>query len=108
MTALRAASLTMTLGLLLTDEKEDEHVLTLADGLEGAFIGVGQQFNTTFAVYDMEKVELIFMGRGMSLEEAREWIEYNVTGAYVGPKTPVFVRRQTLEEALEALGDDRG
>ncbi len=96
----------MISGWPLTEQEDSgEHVL-LADGLEAAFIGLGTQFNTTFAIYDMEKVELIFMGQGMSMEEAREWIEYNVTGAYLGPHTPVFVRRQTLEEALEALGDE--
>ena len=34
----------------------------------------------------------IFMKRdGMSGEEAVEWMDFNVTGAYVGEQTPEFI-----------------
>lgn len=28
--------------------------------------------------------------RGMSIEDAEEYFEFNVAGAYVGPKTPIW------------------
>jgi len=40
----------------------------------------------------VKKVLEILMTRdGMSYEEAREFYEFNIVGAYVGPGTPVFV-----------------
>jgi hypothetical protein len=70
----------------------------LADGLEEAFIGICQQFNTYFAVYDRQKCIEIFMTRdGMSEDEAEEFFEFNVVGAYVGPQTPAFIVANEIE-----------
>ena len=63
-----------------------------ADGLEDALIGTGWQFIQALMVYSVKKVLEILMTRdGMSYEEAREFFEFNIVGAYVGPGTPVFV-----------------
>ena len=63
-----------------------------ADGLEEALIGTGRQFNQELTVYSVEKVlEILVTRDGMSYEEAREFYEFNIVGAYVGPETPVFV-----------------
>ena len=64
----------------------------LADGLEDAFIGVSCGFGPNKAIYDWEKCVKIFTERdGMAYEEAVEWIDINVTGAYVGEQTPEFI-----------------
>ena len=64
----------------------------VADGFEDALIGVGQQFNKAMAVYDRQKcIELLIERDGMSDEEAVEYFEYNVTGAWVGEYTPIFL-----------------
>jgi len=43
-------------------------------------------------VYDAEKIREILMKRdGMSAEEAREFIEFNIEDGYLGPETPVLV-----------------
>jgi hypothetical protein len=43
-------------------------------------------------VYDAEKIRETLMKRdGMSFEDAREYIEFNIEGAYLGPRTPVLV-----------------
>jgi hypothetical protein len=73
------------------EEQGMEGVL-LADGLEDAFIGVSCGFGPNKAIYDWDKCVDIFMTRdGMTYEEAVEWIDYNVTGAYVGEQTPEFI-----------------
>jgi hypothetical protein len=42
-------------------------------------------------VYDGEKIREILMARdGMSSEDAREYIEFNMEGGYLGPNTPVI------------------
>ena len=64
----------------------------VADGFEDALIGVGQQFNKAMAVYDRQKcIEILMERDGMSDEEAVEYFEYNVTGAWVGEYTPIFL-----------------
>lgn len=43
-------------------------------------------------VYDAEIIRNILIERdGMSFEDAREFIEFNIEGAYLGPNTPVLV-----------------
>jgi hypothetical protein len=43
-------------------------------------------------VYDAEKIRDILVTRdGMSHEEAREYIEFNIEGGYLGIETPVLV-----------------
>jgi hypothetical protein len=68
---------------------EDETIL-LADGFESAFIGIARQFNTAFAVYDRDKC-IEILTENMSHEEAEEYFQYNVEGAYVGENTPAFL-----------------
>ena len=80
-----------------------ESLILLADGFEQAFVGIGRQFNTMFSVYDYDKCIEILMSRdGLTEEEAEEHMSFNVTGAYVGEHTPVFLSRCTILEAQEA------
>ena len=69
----------------------------LADGFEEALIGYGTRFSYGVAVYSTSKCLDILMERdGMTYEEAMEYFTFNVTGAYVGENTPVFL--EDLEE----------
>jgi hypothetical protein len=54
-------------------------------------------------IYDEDKCIQILMERdGMTDEEAIEFFEFNVVGAYVGEYTPVYVRLgSTLEDVLD-------
>tara|TARA_R100000988_G_C3942780_1_gene137085 strand:+ start:196 stop:483 length:288 start_codon:yes stop_codon:yes gene_type:complete len=71
-----------------------EEGLLVADGFEKAFIGVGRQFTKPVAIYDRQKCIDILMTRdGMSIDEAEEYFEYNVQGAYVGEDTPIFMEK---------------
>jgi hypothetical protein len=70
--------------------KNPDLEILLADGFDEAFLGIGQQFNKTFAVYDKFKCIQI-LSEDMSLEEAEEYFDFNVIGGYVGENTPVFV-----------------
>ena len=42
-------------------------------------------------VYDAEKIREILMRDGMDAEQAREFIEFNIEGGYLGIDTPVLV-----------------
>jgi hypothetical protein len=71
--------------------KEREESVVFADGLEEAFIGIGYQFNDPIAIYSKSKAIQCFIGEGMDEEQAYEYFDYNVAGAYVGGATPIFL-----------------
>jgi hypothetical protein len=66
-----------------------------ADGFDDAVIGTAcvwrDQTREDVLVYSVEKMIVILEAGGMTEEEAIEYISFNVEGAYVGPKTPVFM-----------------
>jgi len=65
-----------------------------ADGFAEALIGYVEIFNRIIAAYDRSKCIKILMKRdGMSEEEAQEYFEFNVIGAYMGENTPAFLTR---------------
>lgn len=73
-------------------ESRGESVL-LADGFDDAFIGVSQRINEPLlAVYSYDKmVEVLVVRDGMTEDEACEYIDFNVVGAWVGEQTPIIV-----------------
>ena len=70
---------------------EDETVL-LADGLESAFLGIGRQFTHPVAIYSYKKTLKCLKGMGMTIEDAEEYFDFNIAGAFVGEQTPVFLQ----------------
>ena len=69
----------------------DEHTL-LADGFEDAFLGYGRHGPFTVAVYDWHRCVTILVTRdSMTVDEAEEFIEFNVVGSWLGTGTPVFL-----------------
>ena len=71
------------------------------DGLDDAIIGPASIWRdgtqVSVLVYDAEEIRKIFMLRvGMDADEAREFIEYNIEGGYIGKDTPVLVWRDDL------------
>ena len=65
-------------------------VMLLAEGFEKAFLGTGRQFNKEIAVYNYNKC-IEILAEDMGYEDAVEYFEYNVVGAYVGEETPIFL-----------------
>jgi len=65
------------------------------DGYDEAIIGPASIWRTntmvSVLVYDAEKIREILMRDGMDAEEAREFIEFNIEGGYLGEQTPVLV-----------------
>jgi hypothetical protein len=71
-----------------------EEGILVADGFEDAFIGIGRQFNRSIAVYDRQKcIDILINRDGMDFEQAEEYFQYNVQGAYVGEDTPIFMEK---------------
>ena len=84
-----------------------EDGLLLADGLEHAFIGLVMRFNVLdpIACYDYDEVIAGYIREGMTEEEAVEFFEFNVIGAWAGERTPCFIRRMPLSQAIEEAED---
>jgi len=68
------------------------------DGFHKALMGVAEVWVPTGvgmslvekAVYDGERMVRVLMRKGMTEEDAREYISFNVEGAYLGPETPII------------------
>ena len=81
--------------------------ILLADGFEDAFMGVVESFGTApKACYNYDGCITILMegdvgfGEGepqMTYDEAVEYLEFNVTQAYVGEHTPAFLMNVALK-----------
>jgi len=86
---------------ILAELREMNPEVLLADGFEEALMGTAQVFSKTVALYDREKcIQVLVKRDGMSREDAEEYFDFNVTGAYVGEMTPAFatVLRNPSEE----------
>ena len=64
-----------------------------ADGLDKAIIGiVVNNENQSVIAYSIPKIIEILMGDNeLPEEEAYEWFDFNIAGAYVGKGTPVYL-----------------
>jgi hypothetical protein len=70
------------------------------DGHDNAIIGPAciwtDHTRIDVLVYDAEIIRENLMKEGMDSEEAREFIEFNIEGAYMGRDTPVLVWTQDM------------
>ena len=74
----------------LSESYED---LLFADGFDDAIMGVVERCGTTPVVcYDASRcVEILVERDGMSQTDAEEYFAFNVSGAYVGINTPMWL-----------------
>ena len=59
------------------------------DGFDEAIIGIDTQ--SMRIVYSVETIMQI-LGKDMSNEDAIEYFDFNIDGAYLGDKTPIYCR----------------
>ena len=70
--------------------------ILLIDDCDDALLGYVERCGSpAVACYSYEKLVRCFMVKGMSHEEATEWISFNVAGAYLGEKTPMILYAPT-------------
>lgn len=66
----------------------------IADGFDDCIIGIAERCSKQpLCVYDREKVIDELIDDGMSEEEAIEYFNYNIVGAWVGEGTPLFLTK---------------
>ena len=79
--------------------EQDEEIL-MCDGFDAAFVGIAERCSKPpLAVYDADRCVDILMERDdMSYEDAVEFFNFNILGAWVGERTPLFLCRYREEE----------
>lgn len=80
----------------ILDELEDDQGVHFyePEGLDRAIVGLAcwQPTREVCVVYDYARILAYFVAQGMTEEEATEWIDFNVLGAWLGPTTPLVIR----------------
>lgn len=78
---------------MLVDIHEKAEGAILLDGLEGAIIGITEEFgNGPRILYSKENILSILMERdGMDSLEAEEFYYYNIVGLYAGEQNAIFL-----------------
>jgi hypothetical protein len=71
----------------ILDSFPDENLL-IADGFDDAVIGIDSE--TFRLIYSRKKCIEILINGGMTEDDAIEYFDFNVSGAYVGEKTPIW------------------
>jgi hypothetical protein len=77
----------------IIDSFEDEELL-FVDGFDAAIIGIDTV--NYRVVYNTEIIIEVLIAEGMSYEDALEHFGYNIQGAYVGEKTPIYCQTTTI------------
>ena len=73
-------------------ERGEEHNLIKWDGCDKAIIGIGYRCGQhPMYVYDYPRLVEVFIDQGMTQDEAEEWVDYNIAGAWVGESTPIIM-----------------
>lgn len=75
----------------------DEQML-FADGFDAAMLGVAERCGQPpLVAYDRSRCIDILAAQGMDREEAEEFFEFNVAGAWMGEYTPIFIDTRVCE-----------
>lgn len=65
-----------------------------AEQFDKCIVGVASRCGMNpVLVYDEELVVKALVEDGLTEEEAAEWFDFNIAGAYVGETTPMFMRK---------------
>lgn len=69
----------------------DQYAIMTADGFDHAVIGFSTEGGVFRLIYSVDRcLQKLMAESSMTLFEAREFFDYNVICAYVGPLTPIW------------------
>lgn len=83
---------------VLAEAYSDEELIQ-ADGFDAAIMGVDE--GSMRLIYSVRKCIEILMEEGETEEDAIEHFDYNVRGAYVGERTPIWCEDRQLTHISE-------
>lgn len=85
--------------MTLTDLIECDPDLLIMEGHDTAIVGLCSVDGVERVVYDAGLVMRGLVSQGMSLQDARDYFEFNIACARIGPRTPLLLHRLEREEA---------
>jgi hypothetical protein len=74
---------------LINDIKEFNPEAMFADGFDDSILGYDTKGRVVYSVDSI--LETLTERDGMSVDEAREYFDFNIDGAYVGEYTPIYI-----------------
>lgn len=97
-----------TVKMLLDLARENEDGLVILNGLDAAVIGVSSRCGqASCLVYSSERIVRILIERdGMTRDEAEEFFDFNIAGAYMGERTPFFLHDLECPAVLRWTNDN--
>ena len=75
---------------IIQDHPDSDFLRMTEESFNAAIIGVDKDGERL--VYDSNAVVQVLINEGMDEEDAWDYFYYNIEGAYVGEKTPLFIR----------------
>ena len=73
-------------------DEDDSETLLAIEGMNDCIVGVGRRCSKPdVLVYSHAMLVASFVRQGMTETEAYEWVEFNITGAWLGDKTPIVI-----------------
>ncbi len=90
--------------LEIIKEEYPEETFLSADGFEDAIIGVAKIKQTSQFVLVYSRtlcIDILMQRDKMTYEEAEEYFDFNVEGAFMGEKTPIWVDDESLQLDIE-------
>lgn len=79
--------------------------IMFADGYDDCLLGMTFRGKEVVALYSTALI-LLKLSQDMSYEEAVEFFEFNILGAYVGEKTPVYFDEESVWNQEDIEGDE--
>ena len=73
-------------------EVHPEVIILEPPDLDAAILGlVDLSDGSTHLVYSRRKLIMVLQIQGMSWEDAEEWYAFNISGAHLGPNSPMYL-----------------
>jgi hypothetical protein len=74
----------------IVEQYSDDEELLIANGFDEAVIGIATDFTEPRLIYSVKKCLEILVSENMTYEDAMEHFTYNVSGGWIGEKTPIW------------------
>lgn len=88
---------------MLQKIRELDPQILLADGFDDCLLGVTVVDDEWVALYNAYAI-VLKLSQDMDWDDALDYFEYNILGAYVGPKTPEYVWIEDDEAPEDGFG----
>jgi hypothetical protein len=89
------------------DGDDSPNKLIKVDGHDNSIFGIAEAFGEPDRIaYDKDFLLQELVDQGMTQEEAVEYYEFNILGAYIGNKMPIFISRASIKDIEDQFGDE--